>query len=299
MEQFVKEYLSIVKLEKNLSDNTIFSYQNDLIKFLSYLEKESIIDFSDVNSETIINYFSSINKEGLGSSTVARYISSFKGFFKFLMKNEYIAKNPMVKIPSIKKERSLPDVLSFQEIELILNSADSDDIRGRRDKALLELFYSSGLRISELINLTVNNVFIKEEMVRVFGKGSKERLVPVGTSALNYIKNYLLHSRPHLENKLKSENILFLNSRGKKLSRMGVWKIVDMYVKKSGIKKNIHPHTFRHSFATHLIEGGADLRSVQEMLGHSDISTTQIYTHIDNNFVKQQHHDHHPRGKMD
>lgn len=299
MEQFVKEYLSIIKLEKNLSDNTVFSYKNDLMKLLGYLEKENITDYSDINSETMINYFSSIKKEGLGSSTVARYISAFKGFFKFLMKNEYIAKNPMIKIPPVKREKNLPDVLSFQEIELILNSADGDDIRGKRDKALLELFYSSGLRISELINLTVNNVFVKEEMVRVLGKGSKERLVPVGSSALNCIKNYLLHSRPHLENKLTSENILFLNSRGKKLSRMGVWKIVDIYVKKSGIKKNIHPHTFRHSFATHLIEGGADLRSVQEMLGHSDISTTQIYTHIDNDFVKQEHHDHHPRGKMD
>jgi integrase/recombinase XerD len=205
----------------------------------------------------------------------------------------------MTKIPSVKKKKNLPDVLSFQEIELILNSAESDDIRGRRDKALLELFYSSGLRISELINLTVNNVFIKEEMVRVLGKGSKERLVPVGSSALSCIKDYLLYSRPHLENKITSENILFLNVRGRKLSRMGVWKIVDFYVKKSGIKKDIHPHTFRHSFATHLIEGGADLRSVQEMLGHSDISTTQIYTHIDNDFVKQEHHDHHPRGKMD
>ncbi|KUO63326.1 recombinase XerD [bacterium BRH_c32] len=299
MDQFIKEYLSIIKLEKNLSDNTIFSYKNDLMKLLAYLEKENITDYSEINSETIINYFSLIKKEGLGSSTVARYISALKGFFKFLMKNEYIAKNPMMKIPPVKRKKTLPDVLSFQEIELILNSADGDDIRGKRDKALLELFYSSGLRISELINLTVNNVFVKEEMVRVLGKGSKERLVPVGSSALICIKDYLLNSRPHLENKLTSENILFLNSRGKKLSRMGVWKIVDIYVKKSGIKKNIHPHTFRHSFATHLIEGGADLRSVQEMLGHSDISTTQIYTHIDNDFVKQEHHDHHPRGKMD
>ncbi|MCK9280922.1 MAG: site-specific tyrosine recombinase XerD [Melioribacteraceae bacterium] len=299
MEQFVKEYLSIIKLEKNLSDNTIFSYKNDLMKLLDFFEKLNIIDYSEINSETLINYFSSIKNEGLSNSTIARYISAFKGFFKFLLKNGYITKNPMTKIPSVKKKKNLPDVLSFQEIELILNSAESDDIRGRRDKALLELFYSSGLRISELINLTVNNVFIKEEMVRVLGKGSKERLVPVGSSALSCIKDYLLYSRPHLENKITSENILFLNVRGRKLSRMGVWKIVDFYVKKSGIKKDIHPHTFRHSFATHLIEGGADLRSVQEMLGHSDISTTQIYTHIDNDFVKQEHHDHHPRGKMD
>jgi len=160
----------------------------------------------------------------------------------------------------------------------------------------LELLYACGLRVSELINLKISNLFFSEEVIRVFGKGSKERIVPIGSSAVKWINKYLIRSRIILEKKMKSENYLFLNSRGTKLSRMGIWKIVEKYVKETNIKKEVHPHTFRHSFATHLLEGGADLRAVQEMLGHSDISTTQIYTHIDRDYIKQMHRDFHPRG---
>ena len=167
---------------------------------------------------------------------------------------------------------------------------------GIRDKTILEVFYACGLRISELISLKLSDLFLSEEMIRVFGKGSKERIVPIGSSAINWIQTYLTNSRPLLSKTTKSENYLFLNNRGTRLSRMGVWKLVDRYIRKSGIEKPIHPHTFRHSFATHLIEGGADLRSVQEMLGHADISTTQIYTHIDREFIKQVHKQFHPRG---
>ncbi|HSD62216.1 MAG TPA: tyrosine-type recombinase/integrase, partial [Ignavibacteriaceae bacterium] len=178
----------------------------------------------------------------------------------------------------------------------ILSQPDVTSKTGLRDKALLELFYACGIRVSELINLKISGLFFKEEIIRVFGKGSKERLVPIGSSAINWVTEYLKQSRPLLAKKSKSENYVFLNTRGTKLSRMGVWKIVDRYAKEAKIDKEVHPHTFRHSFATHLLEGGADLRAVQEMLGHADISTTQIYTHIDRDYIKQVHRDFHPRG---
>ncbi len=202
----------------------------------------------------------------------------------------------MEKVSAPKVSKSLPNVLNINEIESILSEPDVSKKLGLRDKALLETFYACGLRVSELINLKISDLFLKEEMIRVFGKGSKERFVPIGSSAIKWIEEYLKNSRPLLEKKAKSQHVLFLNSRGTKLSRMGVWKIVDKYAKLAGIKKEVHPHTFRHSFATHLLEGGADLRAVQEMLGHVDISTTQIYTHIDRDYIKQVHRDFHPRG---
>jgi integrase/recombinase XerD len=293
---FLKEYLSVLKLEKNLSDNTLHSYKNDLTKFLDYAAEEGIDDLSSITASLISRYFEIQRKVGLGSTTTARYLSSLNGFFSYLIENNYLETNPMDKIPSAKISRNLPPVLSFYEIEKILDSPGTGDKLGLRDKAVLEILYSCGLRVSELINLTNADLFFNEEVIRVLGKGSKERIVPIGASAVKWINEYLRASRPLLENKSKSGNIVFLNKRGTKLSRMGVWKIVDRYTKEAGIDKEVHPHTFRHSFATHLLEGGADLRAVQEMLGHSDISTTQIYTHIDREYIKQMHKDFHPRG---
>lgn len=293
---FLKEYLSVLKLEKNLSDNTLHSYKNDLTKFLDYAAEEGIDDLSSITASLISRYFEIQRKVGLGSTTTARYLSSLNGFFSYLIENNYLETNPMDKIPSAKISRNLPPVLSFYEIEKILESPGTGDKLGLRDKAVLEILYSCGLRVSELINLTNADLFFNEEVIRVLGKGSKERIVPIGASAVKWINEYLRASRPLLENKSKSGNIVFLNKRGTKLSRMGVWKIVDRYTKEAGIDKEVHPHTFRHSFATHLLEGGADLRAVQEMLGHSDISTTQIYTHIDREYIKQMHKDFHPRG---
>jgi len=195
-----------------------------------------------------------------------------------------------------KLSKTLPSVLSVEEIDKILSVPDTSDKLGLRDKSILEMLYACGLRVSELIELKISNLFFDEEIIRVFGKGSKERLVPVGSSAIKWTKMYLVKSRPMLQKKSRSEGIVFLNNRGTKLSRMGIWKIVERYAKEAGIEKNVHPHTFRHSFATHLLEGGADLRAVQEMLGHADISTTQIYTHIDRDYIKQVHRDFHPRG---
>lgn len=296
MEVFLKEYLAYLKLEKNLSANTVSSYKNDLSSFIRFLEEHKINDPSQIESRLIVIFFTNLEKVGLTSSSAARYFSSLKGFLNYLFANSYIKNNPIEKVSPPKLAKNLPGVLSFAEIEKILSIPNTAETLGIRDKTILEVFYACGLRISELISLKLSDLFLNEDMIRVFGKGSKERVVPIGSSAINWIQEYLSKSRPLLQKKMKSENYLFLNSRGSKLSRMGVWKIVDKYIKSSGIEKDAHPHTFRHSFATHLIEGGADLRSVQEMLGHADISTTQIYTHIDREYIKQVHKQFHPRG---
>ncbi len=296
MNIFLKEYLSVLSLEKNLSGNTVSSYKNDISSFINFASEKNISDPSQITYLDLVDFFKELNKLGLSKTSAARYYSSLKGFFKYLFQNNYIKTNPVEKVETPKLSKNLPNVLSFNEIEKILNQPNTKDKFGLRDKAILELFYACGVRISELLNLKISDLFFSEEMIRVLGKGSKERLIPIGESAVNWITKYLQNSRPLLMKKLKSENYVFLNTRGTKLSRMGVWKIVDRYVHEAGIKKEVHPHTFRHSFATHLLEGGADLRAVQEMLGHSDISTTQIYTHIDREYIKQVHKDYHPRG---
>ncbi|MFA7418851.1 MAG: site-specific tyrosine recombinase XerD [Melioribacteraceae bacterium] len=296
MEQFVKEFISILRYEKNLSDNTALSYQSDLKMFLEFLNRKEISDYNEITASTLADFFNEQRKSSLSSTTTARYMTTLKKFFAFLEENKFIVKNPTAMIGKVKLARKLPSVLSFDEIEKILNAPNTEESGGLRDKAILELFYSSGLRVSELINLKINDIYFEEEVVRVFGKGSKERIVPIGSSAIYWMKEYLTKTRPIFEKKDKSSGIIFLNRRGTKLSRMSIWKIVDRYAKEAGLQKEIHPHLFRHSFATHLLEGGADLRAVQEMLGHSDISTTQIYTHVDRQYIKQIHKDHHPRG---
>jgi integrase/recombinase XerD len=296
MESFLKEYLSHIKLEKNLSDNTVSSYKNDISAFVTFLKDYDITDPSDISTENINKFFKVLKDLGLSNTSTARYFSSLKGFFSYLEKNNYIKKNPIEKISAPKLSKKLPSVLNVSEIDSILSQPDVNDKLGLRDKAILELFYACGTRVSELINLKISDLFLKDEVIRVLGKGSKERLIPIGSSAIKWIDKYLKNSRSALMKFSKSGNYVFLNSRGTKLSRMGVWKIIDRYVKQAGIEKEVHPHTFRHSFATHLLEGGADLRAVQEMLGHADISTTQIYTHIDRDYIKQVHKQYHPRG---
>lgn len=296
METFIKEYLAHLKLEKNLSDNTISSYKNDLKSFNDFLHDLNIDDPYEITTDHLNEFFKLLKELGLVGSSAARYFSSLKGFFLFLIRNKYIVKNPIDKISAPKTSKKLPGVLDVSEVEKILSLPDVSNKLGLRDKAILELFYACGTRVSELINLKLNDLFLNDEVIRVLGKGSKERLIPIGSSAIKWINEYLTKSRPLLMKKMKSENYLFLNSRSTKLSRMGVWKIIERYVKEAEIKKDVHPHTFRHSFATHLLEGGADLRAVQEMLGHADISTTQIYTHIDRDYIKQVHKQYHPRG---
>lgn len=296
MRKFIDEYLAVLKLEKNLSDNSVKSYKSDLTRLLNFLVDKKISDYNEVDHHIISQFLQLLKSNGLTGSSASRYLSSLRGFFSYLYANNYIMKDPTERVSSAKVIRKLPEVLSLYEIEKILEQPDTSDKLGLRDKAILELFYSSGLRVSELIELKISDLFLDDEVIRVLGKGSKQRIVPVGSSAVKWLREYILKSRPLLEQRIRSKNYIFLNLRGTKLSRMGVWKIVERYTKEAGIKKEVHPHTFRHSFATHLLEGGADLRSVQEMLGHSDISTTQIYTHIDREYIKQVHKDFHPRG---
>jgi len=296
MEEFLREYLAILRYDKNLSDNTATSYNNDIKKLINYLKEINITDFNQVSSDHILQYFKNQRDSGIDSSTTARYVSSIKSFFSYLEDNTYIITNPTQKLPTVRKSRKLPVVLTIQEIDKIFCIPRIDTISGLRDRAILETIYSSGLRVSELINLKISDLYFSDEVIRVFGKGSKERIVPIGQNAIYWLNEYLIKSRPHFEKKMKSHNYVFLSIRGTKLSRMAIWKIVAFCSNEAGIVKTVHPHTFRHSFATHLLEGGADLRAVQEMLGHVDISTTQIYTHVDRNYIKQEHHDHHPRG---
>ena len=296
MEAFLKEYLSVLKLERNLSENTIASYKNDLTSLIHFLEEKNINDFSDITVSQLTDFFKALTSYGLLNTSTARYFSSIKNFFMYLYSNGYLRDNPVERLSAPKLSKSLPVVLTVEEVDSILSSPIVNTKLGLRDKALLELLYACGTRVTELINLKISDLFFKDEVIRVFGKGSKERVVPIGSSAIRWVNEYLFKSRPLLEKKMKSENILFLNHRSTKLSRMGIWKIIDKYAKEAGIKKEVHPHTFRHSFATHLLEGGADLRAVQEMLGHADISTTQIYTHIDRDYIKQVHKEFHPRG---
>lgn len=296
MLDFLKEYLTLLKVGKNLSENSISSYKLDLIKLFEFLKSENIKDLNDVKYKHLTKYFEKQRDEEIYSSTVSRYSSSIKGFFSFMLQQGYIEKNPAINLKSTKNARNLPSVLSFDEVDRILSKPKTSDKLELRDKAILELLYSSGLRVSELLNLKISDLFFNDEVIRVLGKGAKQRIVPIGSSAINWISEYLKKARPLLEKKAKSGNLIFLNSRGSKLSRMSIWKIVKKYCHAVKIEKEVHPHTFRHSFATHLLEGGADLRAVQEMLGHSDISTTQIYTHIDREYIKQIHKDFHPRG---
>lgn len=296
MKEFLKEYLSLLKVEKNLSDNSIDSYRNDITKLFEFLKRSKIFDLNEVKFNDLAKFFEEQKVDGINASSARRYSSSIKGFFAYLLNENYIEKNPASNLKSTKISRDLPVVLSFVEIEAVLAQPNIKQKLGLRDRAILELMYSSGLRVSELINLKVSDLFFSDEVIRVFGKGSKQRIVPIGSSAREWVNEYLTKVRPLLLKRMKSENIIFLNSRGSKLSRMAIWKIVKKYCESAEIKKDVHPHTFRHSFATHLLEGGADLRAVQEMLGHSDISTTQIYTHIDREYVKQVHKDFHPRG---
>lgn len=298
MNEFLEEYLASLRVEKNLSENSVVSYKNDINKLLIFVKEESVTDLSQITYKHLLSYFDLQYEIGISSSTIARYQSALKGFFEYLKNSDYIIEDPTQRLNSTKIRRKLPSVLSFEEVNKIILQPNTDEKLGIRDRSILETFYSCGLRVSELIGLKLNDLFLKDEIIRVTGKGNKTRITPIGSSAIEWIVKYLKETRIVLENKLKSENYLYLNSRGLKLSRMGIWKIVNKYKEQSGIDREFHPHTFRHTFATHLLEGGADLRSVQEMLGHSDISTTQIYTHIDREYIKQIHRDFHPRGKF-
>ena len=296
LQKFLDEYIVFLRIEKGLSINSLESYRIDLNRFIKFLDNYSIDDYESVESEIVLKYFSMLKNLELSNRTIARNFSTLKGFFKYLNSNEYITKNPLAKFKPPKIEKKLPVVLSQRDMEKILQAPNETTVLGLRDRAMLEFAYAAGTRVSELVNIQKTDLFFNEGIIRILGKGSKERFIPIGSHAIRWTEDYLVKSRIVLVKQNKSGNYLFLNNRGGKLTRMGFWKIFKKYIEEAGIKKSVHPHSIRHSFATHLLEGGADLRSVQELLGHSDISTTQIYTHIDREFLKEVHKTFHPRG---
>lgn len=292
----VKSFLLHLELEKSLSPNTVQSYNFDLVKFGDFLSGHGVKSFDEAK-ETHFEKFLAELKKSSRASTISRILSSLRQFYNHLIKSGKtdLKVNPLDYFDSPKLGRKLPEVLTVSEVDRILSQPDHNSTLGLRDKAILETMYACGLRVSELIELKNSSIFENEEVVRVIGKGSKERVVPIAKSTIEWIKIYVKTSRANIS-KPHSEDYLFLNWRGRKLSRMAIWDIINKYTKSAGIEKQIHPHILRHSFATHLLEGGADLRSIQEMLGHADISTTQIYTHVDITYLKQVHRQFHPRG---
>jgi integrase/recombinase XerD len=300
MNRYCTDYLHYLELERNASRNTIASYKLDISRYVAFLERAHVRDLNKVTERHASQFLGSLREAGLSPRSVTRAFSAIKGFHRFLIGDKVTTQNPTDTIDAPKLARTLPDVLSQDEVEAILSQPVASDRDKKnlwiRDKAILEVLYATGIRVSELIALKQSHILEHEGIVRVFGKGSKERIVPIGKPALRWIDRFARECRPFLQRREKSRDALFLNIRGTPMTRMAIWNIVHTYTTRAGIKKDVHPHTFRHSFATHLLEGGADLRAVQEMLGHADISTTQIYTHIDREYLKEVHRTFHPRG---
>jgi integrase/recombinase XerD len=295
IEILIKEFLTYISLEKGLSENTKESYKIDLKNYREFLKSLDIEEIADVKDDDVYNFINYLAELGLAASTRARYISSIKGFHKYLNAVGISDSNPAELLQIPKNSKNLPDTYSINDIQSIIDAIDISKNAGIRDRAIFETLYACGLRVSELINIRQRDIIRDAEIIRVVGKGSKERIVPIGQSALDWIKKYQSEVRPLFLKGKETDDILFLNQRGKGLTRMGIWKLLKKYATSVGLE-NAHPHIFRHSFATHLLEGGADLRAVQEMLGHSDISTTQIYTHLDKEFIKEVHRTFHPRA---
>mgnify|MGYP000900726623 FL=1 len=297
-EEANREFVNYLRIERSLSNNSVNAYDNDLQKLKQYIEiSKKNISPLEVQHKDLQEFLGWINSLGLCARSQARIISGIRTFYRYLLLNNIIDTDPTKLIESPRIGRKLPVVLSVEEIDNLLAAIDLSTPEGRRNKAMLETLYSCGLRVSELIDLRLNNIYYEKEFIRVIGKGNKERLVPISQKALNDIKNYL-PDRNSLLSKIdqESENIVFLNKNGKKLTRVMVFIIIKRLANKIGLKKQISPHTFRHSFATHLIDGGADLRAVQEMLGHESIMTTEIYTHLDSDYLRSAILQFHPRA---
>ena len=299
-ESELKQYLRFIKLEKGLAENSSHSYENDLRRYLLFVRNDlHIHSLGGIGIGHIENYLAELTSMGLAVSTIARNISSIRNFHEFAVAERLAEANPAELIDLPKKAKNLPEILHANEVEAIIDAIDRTEAAGIRDAAIIETLYASGMRVSELTNLSPDKLFFKIGFIRVIGKGNKERLVPVGGPAQEAIEHYINTSRKKFLDPTKpkkSQNKLFLNQRGGPLSRMSVWNIVNKYAKRAGVEKNVYPHIFRHSFATHLLEGGADLRAVQEMLGHTSISTTEIYTHVDRSLLHQIHKEFHPRS---
>ncbi len=297
MRDAIEAFLQFLELEKGYSGNTLAAYRNDLEQFAQAMEAEGISSWEQVNQDVIIDYIMSLREREYASSTVARKIAALKSFFHFLAAEEIISDDPTLNLDSPKVKKRLPVTLSYEEVERLLEAPKGSSPKAIRDKALLELLYATGMRVTELVSLDLEDINLASGTVRVTqGKGSKERIIPIHSRAVEALREYLAKARRML---LKSpdERALFLNHRGERLTRQGLWLIIKQYVREAGIKTEVTPHTLRHSFATHLLNGKADLRHVQELLGHANISTTQIYTHISSERLREIYDESHPRAK--
>ena len=295
IDEFIDQYINYLIVEKGLADTTIDAYSSDLKNFVSFLQSCKINVITESDTTVILKYLILLRNEGLSTRSRARHLVTLRGFFKFLIQEKILKKDPtrIVDLPKIGMK--LPDVLSVEEIVMILNVPDTSKPRGVRDAAMIELLYAAGLRVSELINVKIQDVNLEVGFVRTFGKGSKERMVPIGSQAREKINEYVTHARSILLKNQVSQ-FMFVARAGNPMTRQGFWKLLKKYAMQAKIGKKITPHSFRHSFASHLLEGGADLRAVQMMLGHVDISTTQIYTHVAKDHLKKLHEQFHPRG---
>lgn len=293
----IEDYLHFIRVERQLSANTLSSYKRDLVSYAEHLEqKQGLTSFEGVTRQHILLHLENIREQGKTARTVARHISSIRSFHQFLLREKVTTTDPTVHLEMPQLEQKLPKVLSVQEIDALISAPNTAKPQGVRDVAMLELLYASGMRVSELIELNIEDIHLTMGFVRVFGKGGKERIVPLGKGALTAVGKYLERARYELQGKYPKTDALFINQRGKRLTRQGFWKLLKEHAQKANIQKELTPHVLRHSFATHLIENGADLRAVQEMLGHSDISTTQIYTHISKTRLSEVYKQFHPRA---
>ena len=295
MHHLIDEYLNFMAIEKGASRNTIEGYSRDLNRYAEFMTKSVDGPIGGIGTVEVVSYLSRLQGEGLAANTVNRALAALRGFYKYLLREKRVDSNPLAQIELARVWMRIPDVLSRDEMERLLAQPGSETPAAVRDAAMLELMYATGIRVSELVGLTVHSINWQVGDLVAMGKGEKERIVPVGRTAYERVKRYLDGARPLLL-KGKESDILFLNRSGKGLTRQGFWKIVKKYALQAHLAKKVHPHTFRHSFASHLLEGGADLRSVQVMLGHADISTTQIYTHVTRERLKEIHRNFHPRG---
>ncbi len=295
MDQLLDSFIAYLAVEKGLSKNTLESYGRDVGKFIAFIHEKNISSVDAIKYDDILDFLSHFKKQGFSDTTTVRTIVSIKQFFKYLQLEKIIKEDPSSQIQTPKMKKSIPGVISLEDVEKILAAPDESTPEGIRDLAMLEVLYATGIRVSELIGLKLNEVNFETGFVIVYGKGSKERIVPIGEKAQEKLKAYMENSRPALL-KSKEAKELFVTRRGGGMTRQGFWKLIKTYALKSGITKDISPHTLRHSFATHLLERGADLRTIQIMLGHSDISTTQIYTHVESERLREIHKKYHPRS---
>jgi len=291
----LERFQDFLAVEKGASPRTSEAYLRDVGRFATFAHVKGASAPTSVGSKTLRDYVYHLKDLGLSPSSIRRNVSAVRSYFRFMLDEGEVVRDPSERLEAPQRWRTLPEVLTADEAEKLITSPSLDEPLAFRDRAMLELGYGAGLRVSEWITVGIRDVLMDEHLVRVLGKGSKQRLVPIGRSAIGAVALYLRELRPRLE-KGKGKGVLFLNARGEPLSRMGAWKILKKYVAIAGITKRVSPHTLRHSFATHLLEGGADLRAVQEMLGHADISTTQIYTHVDREYLRSVHRQYHPRA---